>query len=171
MKHATVLRYPNPSLHQSAVPVEPEQFGGQRLHDVVQLLIATMRQYRGIGIAATQIGIPMQVAVIEQRDGPFTMINPKISRSSFRSSNEEEGCLSVPGVFGDVKRSRSLHLRFQDEFGKIFHIRAQGLFARVIQHEDDHLRGTLFLQRCHRLTSGLEEAKRLHLHIPPLSQP
>lgn len=165
-----VLHFPRKELTLVAEPLNKELFGTQRLKTLLADMVETMRKFRGIGLAATQIDVHKQVIVIELQDGPLTLINPTIKNPSKQQEVDEEGCLSVPGVFGHVSRAANLKLEAYDENGKRFTLKAAGLFARVIQHEVDHINGHLFLDRCHRLTSGLETAKRLGITIPPLGK-
>lgn len=166
MRPRRVLHFPHPELHITAQAVE--FFDDKELSLLIEEMIATMRRLRGIGLAATQIGVHRQIAVIELDSGPIIIINPTISSAAKTFAVDEEGCLSVPGVFGLVSRHASLRLNAQDRGGNPFSLKAHGLFARVIQHEVDHLNGRLFIDRCHQLTSGLDEARRLGLTLPPL---
>lgn len=162
-----VLHYPEQNLRHVAAPVL--SFGTDELRSRLDEMFATMRRLNGIGLAATQVGIHEQIAVIEIPGQRLVLINPTIANPSKKLLAEEEGCLSVPGVFGYVSRSASLTVKAQDEHGKQFQLKAQGLLARVIQHEVDHLNGTLYIDRCYCLTSGLDVAKNLGLSIPPLT--
>lgn len=108
-----------------------------------------MQAANGIGLAANQIGQPIQLAVIENDHPesdtiPFTVIiNPKILSASEEVTVESEGCLSLPKIFVKVPRSNSISIQAQDENGNARTIQAEGLFSRVIQHEVDHLNGIL----------------------------
>jgi peptide deformylase len=110
----------------------------------------TMHNASGIGLAAPQIGQPVAMAVIEHDDResdfiPFTvLINPQIVWRSNQKRVMEEGCLSIPGVYGDVKRPSKVTVQFTDLEGRQRELTADHLFARVIQHELDHLKGVLF---------------------------
>ena len=118
-----------------------------KLRDFTKELTETMYQSDGVGIAAPQVGKNIRLVVIGVKSGPLVMINPTVSRKSWRQVEAEEGCLSVPGVFGLVRRSRSLWVSFFDTRGTRQKLRAEGMFARVIQHEVDHLNGVLFIDR------------------------
>jgi peptide deformylase len=111
----------------------------------------TMKAYNGVGLAANQIGVLQRILVVDVplKDAPravYTLVNPVID---FRQGQEkgEEGCLSIPGVWDDVVRAETIHVRAQDETGKPIEIDAQGYLARAIQHEVDHLDGVLFVDR------------------------
>lgn len=164
MKRRPVLHLPNTELRVTAKDVSPIR--RSEFEPLFEEMVATMRQLRGIGLAATQIGLHQRVAVLELRDGPLMLINPVMQRPSRKQESDEEGCLSVPGVFGLVPRAFSLTLIAYDMDGNTFTADARGLFARVIQHEIDHLNGKLFVDRCTKLTSGLDHARSLGLTLP-----
>ncbi|PIR94858.1 peptide deformylase [Candidatus Falkowbacteria bacterium CG10_big_fil_rev_8_21_14_0_10_37_6] len=105
----------------------------------------TMKEKDGIGLAAPQIGKEIRLIVINTKDGPIAMINPKITKKSWKKELGEEGCLSIPDFFGGVKRHKKINLIYTDKNGNKIRLAAEGLFARVIQHEIDHLNGVLFI--------------------------
>lgn len=124
------------------------------MQKLIDNMIETMYAKNGIGIAANQVGFNHQLAIISTSDGPQVLVNPIISSQSFRKENGEEGCLSVPDVFGMVKRFKSIILKGFDRSGKSISIKAKGMLARVIQHEIDHLNGTLCIDRMTEITQG-----------------
>lgn len=164
MNDQPVVQFPEERLHESAHHVK--DFATNDLRSLVETMVATMRKQRGIGLAAPQIGVWSQVAVIEMKDGPLVVINPKLADVSKEKEDDEEGCLSVKGVYGVVRRSKRLTLHAFDIDGDPYAVKASGLLARVIQHEYDHLRGVLFIDHCRELTSGIEKARALGLRIP-----
>lgn len=106
-------------------------------------MIDTMYKAPGIGLAAPQIGVSKRVIVLDIGDGPIRMCNPKL----VQFEGEEvglEGCLSIPELFGDVKRFGRIVVKGQDDYGKPFRVEAEGLLSRCFQHEIDHLDGRLF---------------------------
>lgn len=113
-----------------------------------------MRWANGVGIASPQVGKNIRLALVDTKDGAITVINPVILRHSLRKISGEEGCLSVPSVFGTVKRWRSVTVRYTDALGQVHTERAEGMLARVFQHEIDHLDGLLFIDRAKCLTHG-----------------
>lgn len=122
------------------------------IRQLLKEMLQTMYTQNGIGLAAPQIGIHKQVIVIDcQPDNPNTppmaLINPEIKKKSKDLCVMEEGCLSIPNVFLEVTRPRSIEVVYKDEYGKQQKIKAMGLLARVIQHEMDHLNGVLFVDR------------------------
>jgi peptide deformylase len=111
-------------------------------------LLATMHIGRGIGLVAPQAGILKRIFVIQlEGDIPRVLINPTITGTSADAVSYEEGCLSVPGVYAGVDRSVSVRVQAWNEKGRPFNLDADGLLARVILHEYDHLEGTLFIDR------------------------
>lgn len=107
----------------------------------------TMIVDKGIGLAAPQIGEDIRLIIVSAKSGPQIMFNPKITKKSLRQEWGEEGCLSIPGVFGDVKRYKIITCSFFDVEGIERTAEAHGLLARVIQHEIDHLNGILFIDK------------------------
>ncbi len=120
------------------------------LRVLIRQMFQTMYSCDGIGLAAPQVGEQRRLIVIdtdpqEAANPVWVMINPVIKKFSTEVEKGEEGCLSVPNVFGDVLRSQMIVVNFRDETGKPRTIEAQGLLARVVQHEIDHLNGVLFV--------------------------
>ncbi|KKQ55155.1 MAG: Peptide deformylase [Parcubacteria group bacterium GW2011_GWA2_38_13] len=113
-----------------------------------------MRVRDGLGIAAPQVGKNIRVVIINTKDGALAMINPKILKKSWKKNIDEEGCLSVPRVFGLVKRHNAIFVSAIDKDAKNITFEAKGLFARVIQHEIDHLDGILFIDKVTKITRG-----------------
>lgn len=164
MKDQPVVQYPEDRLHEKSRLVT--DFGTEDLRSLIAMMIATMRKQRGIGLAAPQIGVWLQAAVIEMKDGPLVALNPRIANVSREQEDDEEGCLSVKGVYGVVRRAKRLTLHARGIDGEPYTITASGLLARVIQHEYDHLQGVLFLDHCRELTTGIDRARALGLTIP-----
>ena len=119
-------------------------------------LLETMRDAPGIGLAANQVGVPLQVAVIEI-DGKVTeLINPKLVRRS-GSVVDWEGCLSIPGFVAEVERAEKVTVKARDRHGKEFRIKGDELLGRALQHEIDHLNGVLYID----YLESLEELVRV----------
>jgi peptide deformylase len=139
----TICRLPGDLvLRQKARRVTTTDSSIQRLIDD---MIETMQQASGVGLAAPQIGVPLRVVVIQLPDEePVALINPEMVK---RSGEREvvEGCLSVPGYAGDIKRSVSVTVKARDRQGKSVRIKASGLMAQALEHELDHLNGVLFV--------------------------
>lgn len=148
------LRQPTPAL-------APEQIRTPSIQKLIQEMIKTMRSANGIGLAAPQVGQLVRVAVIHKQADrslkrDLVLINPELSQPSATEVDFEEGCLSIPDVYGFVMRPETIQLTAYDVQGKIYTIDATGLLARVIQHEVDHLNGRLFIDRTDRITKGRE---------------
>jgi peptide deformylase len=111
---------------------------------LVDDLFETMEAAHGVGLAANQVGVARRVAVVDAEGQRFAMINPVIIEAEGRTT-AEEGCLSIPEIFGDVTRPERVVLDALDRDGKPFRLEVEGLVARAIQHELDHLDGILFL--------------------------
>lgn len=132
------------------------------MQELIDTMIETMREANGIGLAAVQIGVPERVVVIEvpigdeekeaETQGPtesefYVLINPQVVRASREVEEAIEGCLSVPGWVGEVERHRTVVVDAIDEQGHEVRVEAEGLLARVLQHEIDHCQGILFIDR------------------------
>ena len=109
----------------------------------------TMKSKDGVGLAAPQVGILKRAVVIDIGEGRIELINPEIIKQSGKQ-NGSEGCLSVPGVFGEVERPNKVTVRAQDRYGDFFEITGEALLARAFCHELEHLDGKLFLERVTR---------------------
>ena len=110
----------------------------------------TMDRNQGVGLAAPQVGINKRIIVINPElanSDVFALINPKITKKSKETETEEEGCLCFPGLFLKIKRAKEIEIEVLNINGEKIKIKAQGLFARVLQHEIDHLDGILFIDR------------------------
>jgi peptide deformylase len=114
------------------------------LRSVIDQMFETMDASRGVGLAANQVGLARRVAVIDADGQRFAMVNPVIVEAEGRAT-AEEGCLSIPDIYGDVTRAERVVLEALDREGKPFRLEAGGLAARALQHEIDHLDGILFL--------------------------
>ncbi len=133
----------SPVLHQKAKRVRKIDDSIQKLIDD---MIETMYQLGGAaGLAAPQVGIPLQVVVVElPESGLITLINPQVVKSS-GEHEVMEGCLSLPGYRGSIKRAESVTVKGRDRYGKEVRIKAEGLFAQALQHEVDHINGVVYV--------------------------
>lgn len=116
---------------------------------LIDAMFETMEESDGIGLAAPQVGILKRFFVVDTRkqNEKIAFINPEIIEMSHEIGSYEEGCLSIPGMYFNIDRPLEVTVQAQDVKGKAFTIKATGLLARVIQHEYDHLQGTLFIDR------------------------
>ncbi|MDP2451224.1 MAG: peptide deformylase [Polaromonas sp.] len=146
MTQLTILRYPDPRLHTVAKPVAAVD---ARIRTLVGDMLETMYAAEGIGLAASQVNVHERVVVIdvsEGRDQPLVLINPEIIWSSPETQVNDEGCLSVPGVYDGVERASAIKARALDLDGQPQTHSAEGLLAVCVQHEMDHLMGKVFVE-------------------------
>ncbi len=139
-------------LHKKTVPFDFSAIPHRDILELIRRMRKIMRAANGVGLAANQIGLPfrMFVAEVPGENGSklYAIFNPKIEKTASEKMIAEEGCLSVPGVYGDMPRSAKVTLTGQDTKGRSIKIKAWGLLARVFQHETDHLDGKLFVDTC-----------------------
>ncbi len=154
-----IKTYPDPVLRKKTARVEKVDGTLDRLIDD---MVETMHAAPGVGLAANQVGVSLQLAVIDvsaredkaQRHPLIVIINPEIL-SLEGSVVEEEGCLSIPEYSEKVKRAAKVRIRAQDRTGKVFEMEAEGLLAKAFQHEIDHLNGMLFVDRLSPLKKNI----------------
>jgi len=160
-----ILCYPDPRLEKIAKPVPQVD---ARIAQLVADMKETMYEAKGIGLAATQVDVHERVIVIdisEERDAPLVLINPELVWTSPTSHLNEEGCLSVPGIYDGVQRFDAVHVRAMDLDGQTRVIEAQELLAVCIQHEMDHLLGKVFVEylsplKRNRIKTKMRKAQR-----------
>lgn len=139
----------NPILREVSRPVEKFDKSLQKL---IKNMQETMLAAKGIGLAAIQVGNPIRLAVIRlnhdtDREAIFPVVNPEITYFSEEKIIAEEGCLSLPNIFGNVERARKITIDFLNKKGEKQTLKLEGLNARVVQHEIDHLNGILFTDK------------------------
>jgi len=173
-----VLKMGHPDLRKTAKKVPQEDITPEKLAPYIVDLKDTMAANQGIGIAATQIGLNLQIALIDipdddlrygqnQQTGLIVIVNPVIEILDHQLQGFWEGCLSVPGIRGYVERPRKLRLSYQNQSGETCELIAEGFMATVVAHELDHLFGRLFIDKITRPTdlSFQEEYERFHQQI------
>ena len=141
-----ILCYPDPKLHKLAKPVQAVD---ARIKTLISDMLHTMYEAKGIGLAATQVDVHERLIVIdvsEERDAPLVLINPDIIWKSVETHLNEEGCLSVPGIYDGVKRFDAVKVQALDGEGTSRIVEADGLLSVCIQHEMDHLMGKVFVE-------------------------
>lgn len=140
-----IIKYPNPILRKKTIkvkdPLAPE------IQTLITLMVETMRANNGLGLAASQIGKSLRLCLIEEGGILYVLINPQIKTQSKNKVIMEEGCLSFPGKFILIARAEKVKIRYTDETGAEKKLKADGLLARAIQHELDHLDGILFIDK------------------------
>lgn len=145
MAKLPILEFPDERLRTMAAPVESVDDEVRRLVDD---MLETMYDARGIGLAATQVDVHRRVIVMDVSDAqnaPLVMINPEYTPIGEERDLLSEGCLSIPEYYAEVPRALKVHLKALDRDGKPFELEAEGLLAHCIQHEHDHLEGVLFV--------------------------
>ena len=147
-----ILKFPDQDLRIKAKPVETFD---EELKTLTEDMFETMHSVNGIGLAATQIGVAKQVAVIDispEKNEPLVIVNPAIQiLDPSKTEDYDEGCLSVPGFFEKISRPSDIKLSYQDLNGKKQEIKPEGLLTKVVQHELDHLNGRLFVDHISEL--------------------
>ena len=147
-----ILKFPDQDLRIKAKPVETFD---DELKTLTDDMFETMHSVNGIGLAATQIGVAKQVAVIDispEKNEPLVIVNPAIQiLDPSKTEDYDEGCLSVPGFFEKISRPSEIKLTYQDLNGKKQEIKPEGLLTKVVQHELDHLNGRLFVDHISEL--------------------
>lgn len=143
MESGSIVTYGNEVLRERAAEIE--QFDDE-VRELIFRMYEIMAESHGLGLAGPQIGVSKRIFVYDVGEGPHAFINPVIISSSGEESGLE-GCLSIPGLQGEVPRATKVTIRGIDENGEQVKIVAEGLLARVFQHEMDHLDGTMFIDR------------------------
>jgi len=138
-------------LRQKALPIKNIN---DEIRETARNMLMAMHEDKGVGLAGPQVGLLRRIFVTHaEGDEPRVFINPSIIWTSQEQVNWEEGCLSLPGLYADVKRPETIKIQAWNEKGRAFTLEVSGMLARVIQHEYDHLEGILFIDR-------INEAKR-----------
>ena len=175
-----IVQAGDPVLRTQSRPLTKQEISSPQIQQLIELMRDTMREAPGVGLAAPQIGLPIQLAVIEDPEEylsqlseeqlarlqrspvPFhVIINPKLTLLDDSSAQFFEGCLSVEGYQAIVDRALNVHVECLNERGEEVTINAHGWYARILQHEIDHLNGTLYVDRMEtRTLTTLENAVR-----------
>ena len=164
-----IVFLPEPILRRKAKPVTKFD---KELQTLIDDMIETMREAPGVGLAAPQVNIPQQLAVIEYAEGEdeeeiedappkpkklYVLINPEIIKASEEKVMGVEGCLSIPGIQGEVERHETIQIKGLNRYGKPQKLKVDGWMARIFQHEIDHLNGVLFTDRAARVWKFQED--------------
>jgi peptide deformylase len=166
-----IVHLPEPILRRKAKPVTKFD---KDLQILIEDMIETMREAPGVGLAAPQVNVPLRLAVIEYAGGEgdeeeknadspakprklYVIVNPEITKVSEEKVLGVEGCLSIPGLVGEVERHEMIQVKALNRHGKPFKVKVNGWMARIFQHEIDHLNGVLFTDRAVRVWKPSEE--------------
>lgn len=151
----TIVTEPNSVLRARAEEVDSTEIGKPEFQQLIDDLIETMYAAFGIGIAAPQIDVSKRVIIVETGVGddqiPVALINPEIVSKSWRKIKSEEGCLSVPGVYGVVRRHRAVEVSALNRDGQPVKVKNSKMVAIILQHEIDHLNGLLFIDKAEEI--------------------
>ncbi len=164
--HLKIVQAGEPVLREAARLVSPQEILSEEIQRLIAEMRETMHEAPGVGLAAPQVGLPLRLAVIEDREDLLTglsaddlaererrpvpfhvIINPVITYSSDDKKNFYEGCLSLPGFSAVVPRARTVRVEYLDERAEPQFVQASGWYARILQHEIDHLNGALYIDR------------------------
>ena len=152
-----------PPLHEPSQELVLEEIKSAKMKKFIVDLIETMYHKNGVGIASVQAANPIQLCVIAKDFTPdkktdLVLINPSFEKATILRDWDEEGCLSVPLVYGKVRRYKKIKVKALDSNGKKLEFVAKDFFARIVQHEIDHLNGILFIDKAKNLRSITEQA-------------
>jgi len=165
----TIVTLPDPVLKRKAHTVSKFD---KNLQTLLDDMVETMREAPGVGLAAPQVGISERIIVVEYfereedeqvEDAPkkvWAIINPEIVKSSGEMVMGVEGCLSIPGLVGEVERHEQVLVKGMNRHGKLMKVKAKGWLARIFQHEIDHVNGILFTERAVRVWQPQEEVEQ-----------
>lgn len=154
MKTFPIVTYPTASLRDRSKEVDPAIIGTPDFQAYLDVLIETMWKEDGVGLASPQVGNNIRVIVVTRKGEAHVFINPEITKISEAKASDEEGCLSVPGVWGVVSRSKKVSIRALDRHGRRIELECKGLEATIFQHEIDHINGVLFIDHVTEYTRG-----------------
>lgn len=147
-----ILTDPNPLLRQANRDLNAADLATEEMRNFIASLTETMYASDGVGIAAPQVGKSVNLCVIAKnfsnsKDKDLVLVNPEWEKRAIAKIWGEEGCLSVPGLYGKVRRYKKIRVNALDEYGQTVEFEADDFFARVLQHEIDHLNGILFIDK------------------------
>jgi len=142
-----IITHPNEILRKKSEEIDISKIKSAKMKIFLSDMKETMLEKDGVGLATPQIGKNIRIIIVNNNGEITTMINPKITKKSWARKIAQEGCLSIPNVFGDVKRHKKIKCVFYDESGEKKSLAVSDLPARIIQHEIDHLEGILFIDK------------------------
>lgn len=160
-----IITIPNPTLYKNARKVTDF---GEEIQTLIDDMVETLRAAPGVGLAAPQVNVPLQLIVVEFGDEEdesvppklYTLINPEITRHSQETIIGTEGCLSVPNLVGDVERYEAITVKGLNRWGHPLKIKVKGWLARIFQHEIDHLKGIIFTDLATQIWEPVTEEEK-----------
>ena len=157
MAKLEVKIYPDPVLRKKAEEVKELT---EEIKNLGWDMVETLEVNDGVGLAAPQVGVSKRVIIVQTEKGPVILVNPKIIKKSREKETMEEGCLSLPGIWLKIKRAKKVEAVAIDKEGKKIKINTEGLSARILQHEIDHLNGILIIDRINLFQKLLFKLKK-----------
>ncbi len=157
MKTLPIVTHPTPSLRERSKEVDPETIGTPEFQAFCDVMVETMFVEDGVGLAAPQVGHNIRVIVVNENDGAEVFINPEIIKKSDAMASGQEGCLSVPGVWGMVERHKKVTVRALTRHNRTVEFTVKGFDAVKFQHEIDHIDGVLFIDKATEIVEGKEK--------------
>ncbi len=154
-----LVTLPTKTLRIRSVEVNLEQIATPEFQTFLEALINTMSIEDGLGIAAAQVGRNERIFIINEKSGPSAYINPEIIKISEELQENEEGCLSIPGVWGIVPRAKKIRFKARNRHGRWVEFDTKGFRAAVYQHELDHLNGILFIDKATKIVKGADRIR------------
>lgn len=142
-----IVQHPNDVLRTAGRDLTLEEIKSEEIQILIDDMKETAIAANGVGLAAQQIGKPLNIFLAESPHGWMTFINPRITSRSEAKTIDQEGCLSIQGTVGDVERHKKITLDYLDSHGQPAQLKAENFFARIIQHEFDHINGVLFIDK------------------------
>ncbi|MFA6160775.1 MAG: peptide deformylase [Patescibacteria group bacterium] len=152
----SIVTYNEPSIHERSVEVDEKEVTTPKFQNYLDKINKTFESLAGTaaGLASPQCGINKRVILVQLSKDRLFMINPEITKTSDAMQETEEGCFSVPGVYGMVTRAKRITVKFTDRHGRRNEIDLKNFYADLVQHEVDHLDGILFVEKVTKITQG-----------------
>lgn len=160
----TITIYPNKELFEPTRDIPKKDIKSQTFTQIGSAMLEILRKRGGIGLSANQVGLPLNMCVIELNPGdPKILLNPRITKMSDKMESSKEGCLSLPGAIVSINRHSDVIVEYEDVRGETQRLEASGLLSYCLQHEIDHLNGILMINRLSEYSKA-KVLKSLHLY-------
>lgn len=147
----SIIKYPDPILKKESAKIDLKNLEVLDLPKKIIDFNDTLQKAKGVGLAAVQVGLLEKLFIALRRNKPILMINPEITWMSTNLSVDEEGCLSIPDTWATIERAESIRMTYFNIHGIKEEVKARGMFARILQHEYDHLNGILIIDRSKKI--------------------